>query len=553
MTRHIVNVKLWVVALATAGMTVTASAQTPVTPAGQTPVPPAGQTPAAPVVPPQSPADRYVVGQARPPVPEGTGLKDMSLEQAIQIALENNLDLKVARMNPQIQDYNLVQSRATFRPTLTGTFNQTHSSVPNTDANNIVSSTITGSQSYQTQFNQNLQFYGGSYSAQFTSARSSNNVPTQLRNPNLSASTRIQYTQPLMANFKIDANRTTLLTQQITRQITDIQLLQTIENTKASVRTAYWALRRAIEQVEIQKRALDLSNRLWQDNKTKVEIGTMAPIDIVQNEATVASNEQALLNARIGWQSAELSFKRLLLSGTDDPLSSQTINPTEQAPALDQVSVDIPKAVQGALAQRTDLEQTRKSLESSLFTLELRKNATMPTLNLTASYQLQGQGGNTYLFNRTTLERTLTAPGGYGDALAAIGTFDQPTWTVAANFTYPLGMVASKAALAQARITYEQSKANLKVQELTVSTDVTNAGLAVQNSYLQLQAAKKASEASQKNADAEQVRFDNGMSNNYNVAIALNDLTSKRLSELNAVINYVNAIADYEKKQRIGG
>jgi HAE1 family hydrophobic/amphiphilic exporter-1 len=531
------NASGWMTALALAAMSVPAAAQQPAAAL-------AAQTPAA---------DPYVVGQARPPVPDGAGIRDMTLEQAIDIALENNLDLKVARMNPQIQDYSLVQARAAFNPTVNASFRTNNSSSPNTDATQVVTSIKSKSQFYSTSFAQSLPFLGGSYQATFNSNRATDSRPTQIRNPNLSASTQFQYTQPLLANFRIDQNRNAVRVQQVQRQIVDIQLQERVENTRASVRTAYWALRQAIEQVEIQQRALGLSELLLQQNRTRVEIGTLAPIDLVQNEATVATNEQALLNARIQWQSAELAFKRLLVAGTEDPLYAQTINPIEQPPALEEVLVNIPEAVSTALDQRTDLMQARKGLESSQFNLDLRKNAIKPSLNVTSTFQLQGQGGDTYNFNRTTLERTLISSGGYTDALSALRGFDQPTWTIQANFQYPLGMRAQRAALAQEQIRYEQTLAQLKAQELAVSTDVTNAGLAVQNSYQQLLAARKSREAADRNAEAEQVRFENGMSNNYNVAFALNDLTSRRLAELRAIISYVNAIADYEKKQRAGG
>jgi HAE1 family hydrophobic/amphiphilic exporter-1 len=547
--------KVWAVGVAIAGLTAGVAAQQP--PQAAPPRAPAAQTPQTPQTSPAAPTqlevDRYVVGQARPPVPDGASLHDMTLDQAIEIALENNLDLKVAKLNPIIQDYNLLQTRATFKPVFQQSFNEQHASAPNTDATQVITTVLTNTQTYTTTFSQQVEWKGGNYAATFGGNRATNNQPTQLRNPNLGANTRFQYTQPLLANFAIDNNRNTIRTQTIQRQITDIQLLQTVESTKANVRIAYWALRRAIEQYEIQKLTLDLSQRLLNDNRTKVEIGTMAPIDIVQNEATVESNKQALLNAFITWQSSELALKRLLVASKDDPLYTQTINPTEQPPSLAEVPVDIPKAIQTALSQRTDLEQQRKTLESSAFTLQLRKNQTLPTLNVTASYNLQGQGGDTFSYDRITQSRTLLSTGGVGDALGQIVTFEQPTWIVGATFTYPLGMAASKAALAQAQITYQQNEANLKVQELTVATDVTSAGLAVQNSYQQLLAARAAREASDRNYAAEQVRFDVGMSNNYNVATALNDLTSKRLAEVNAVIAYVNAIADYERKQRVGG
>jgi outer membrane protein len=496
--------------------------------------------------------DKYVVGQAQPPVEPGTSVRSLTLEQAIAIALENNLDLKVQRMNPQIQDYNLLSAQAVYRPTLTGSFNQNHTSAVSTSLLDAVTTNrITQSQTYQTALSQNLRWHGSSFSANFNSGRNSDNSLNATRNPAYSASTRLQFSQPLLTNFKIDNNRTTLKTQQISRQIVDIQLQQSIENTRANVRTAYWSLRQAIESIEIQKRSLDLSRRQYEDNKTKVEIGTMAPIDIVQNESLIASGEQAVLNATINWKTAELTLKRLLVSGSEDALYTQTLNPADVPANLDAIPVDIPGAIKTALAQRTDLAVSRKNIESSLFTLALRKNATLPSLGLTGSYQLSGTGGDQY--RTISGVRTLIAPGGYGQSLGDLGGFNQPVWTVGANFTYPLGMVASRAAYAQSQITLEQSKATLKALELTVSTDVNNAGLAVQNAFLQLQASRKSREASDKTAEATQTRFDVGMANNFEVATALNNLTNARLNELTSIIRYVNAIAEFERKQKVGG
>jgi len=538
MIRQKLNVKVWAVALACASFATSAAAQQP---AAQPPAPPApGQT---------ATVDRYVVGQAKPPADPGASVRDMSLEQAIQIALENNLDLKVARMNPQIQDYSLQAARATFKPVMSATFNQNHQSTLSTNVLDNVGggNRLVQSQTYSTQLTQSLNFWGASYSISYNTGRSADNSANITRPTTYNGTTRLAYSQPLLAGFRIDNPRNNIRTQQIQRQIVDIQLLQTIENTKASVRTSYWTLRRAIEQIEIQRLALELSQRLLQDNRTKVEIGTMAPIDVVQNESQVANNQQALLNARITWQTAELAFKRMIVTGPDDPLYGQTINPTEQPPALEQVQVNIPRAIQTALVERTDITQTKKTLESTAFTLELRRDQTKPTLNMTGSYTLNGTGGNLYKAG------VLQQESGYFDVLSGIAQLDQPTWTVGVTFNYPLGMVQQRANLAQAEIQYQQAQANLKAQELSVSTDVTSAGLAVQNTYQQLQAARVAREAAQRNAEAEQTRFDNGMSNNYNIATAQNDLTTRRLAELNAIIGYVNAIADYERKQRIGG
>src|SRR5262245_46908260 len=190
--KQIQHVRVWALALAVAGLARPIAAQTP-PPATPAPAQPAGQG---------IQVDTYVVGQAKPPVEPGASLHDLTLEEAIQIALENNLDLKVARMTPQLQDYALRSLDASFKPVIMASLNQNPQSIPNTDALLVVDSNITNAQTYSTNYSQGLRFWGASYSAQFTSGRSSNNLPTQLRNPNLSASTRLQYNQPLLANFK---------------------------------------------------------------------------------------------------------------------------------------------------------------------------------------------------------------------------------------------------------------------------------------------------------------------------------------------------------------
>ena len=281
MTMQSANVRVWAMAAMIAGLAGQAAAQQP-----------AGPAVAAPATQAQT-TNPYIVGQAKPPVEAGASLRDLTLEQSVQIALDSNLDLKVARMNPQIQDYSLVQSRAVYRPTLTGNFQNQNQARVSTSANEGVSSVVTLTQTYGAGFTQSLSKYGGNYGVNFSTNRTSDNTLNNTRPLTYGGNTTLSYQQPLLQNFKIDNNRNSLRTQQVQRQIVDITLQQTIENTKASVRTAYWSLRRTIEQVEIQRRALELSQRLLQDNKTKVEIGTMAPIDIVQNESIVANNEQA--------------------------------------------------------------------------------------------------------------------------------------------------------------------------------------------------------------------------------------------------------------------
>jgi len=490
--------------------------------------------------------DRYVVGQAIPEPTPGSQMLPMTLEQAMDMALAKNLDLKVARMNPAGVDYQLAAARAAFMPQLTGTYSYRDAASPNNNRLEERLTVNTVGQTYNVGMSQTTPWYGGRLTANFNNSRQATNSSQTQRNPNFNSSVQFNYTQPLLAGFRMDQTRNQLRTLAVQRQVVDIQLLSTIENTKASVRTAYWNLRQAIEQIEIQRRSLGLAQRLFEDNRTKVEIGTLAPIETTTSETQVANAEQALLNAQIQWRTAELNLKRLLAAGPDDEVYRATINPVETA-ALSVQSVDIPAAVQRAIAERTDLTQARRNLEISELNLELTQNSTKPQLDLLAGYNLSGQGGP--LFQNGVI----VTPGGYSQAVSAITGFDLPTWNVQFNFTYPLFMRAAKANFARAQLQLQQSVAQIQAQELTVSAQVTNAGLAVENTYKQFQAAQKAREVAERNADAEQTRFDVGMSTNYNVVQAQTNLTTQRLTELRAIISYLNAVAEFDRVQRVGG
>lgn len=498
-----------------------------------------------PATPPQAGQDRYVVGQAKPPE-VGSAVLNMTLEDAIQRALDRNLDLKVQKLNPQIADYQLQQTRAFYRPTFSSTVQYNNQKTTNTSSLELSPTLTTIGQTYNASASMPVQWYGGTASIQFNNGRTSNNSSTNTRPLNYSSNIRFQYQQPVLHNFRTDSTRTSLLTQEIARQISDINLRTTLMNTVASVRNAYWDLRAAIENIEIQRRAVDLARSFVEQNRTKVEVGTMAQIDVIQAESQQANAELSLVQAESTWRTAELTFKRLVAAGADDDAYKSTINPTD-LPAVSAPTVDIQAAITTALAQRTDLVVQRKNLESSALNLALLKDGTLPDLNLTGTYNTAGVGGP--IINRTT---NVTTPGGYSDALSQIFGLETPTWTIAANFSYPLGMAAAKASLARTRLTLEQAQTQLKAQELTVATDLTNAGLQVQNTYKSYLASQKARELAERQADAEQTKFEVGMSTNFTVVQQQQAMTSARTAELRALLAYIKALIEFERLQNVG-
>jgi outer membrane protein TolC len=552
MMTRILNVKVWAAAVAVLATTVSLGAQTvpPPTP----PPPPQGQ--ATTQTPPQTdrPAalqtqtiDKYIVGRAKPPEVPGSPIVDMTIEQAFAIALDKNLELQSAKLNPTLQDYTLRQLRASFNPRFTGSYNYNNSKTTSENTLEGVSRITTLNQTYRGGMSQSLPWFGSSYSANFNSGRRTNNALNTRLNPSLSASLSANFSMPLLAGFQIDQNRNNLRTAPIQRQIVDIQLQQTIERTKSSVRNAYWTLRQAIEQIEIAKLGLEMANRQLNDTRARIEIGTVAQIDAAQPELTVANQQQALLNAEISWKNAELAFKRFLVTGVEDDLYKATINPIDSPTATPPQAIDVAAAIQTAISQRSDVAITQRNLEVSRLGLEISKNALLPNLSFTTDFSAAGSGGN--VLNNGVI----VTPGGYGDALRAITNLDTPQFSMGFSFTYPLGMAAAKASYAQAQIRLEQAKIAAKGDELTIQTEVTRFALNVENTYRQYEAAQKARVVAERALEAELTRFDVGMSNNFTVAQQQQAVTNQRLTELSRLIAYANALADFERALKFPG
>jgi outer membrane protein TolC len=351
-----------------------------------------------------------------------------------------------------------------------------------------------------------------------------------------------------MRNFKIDQNRATIQSNKISQDMAELNLKATTASTVAQVRSAYWELVYARQALEAAQQSLDLASKLVADNRSRVEIGTMAPIDVVQAQADEATRRQTLVSAQATLRNDELALKRLIVSGTDDELWRATIVPTD-LPTSAPVPLDLEGAVQTALATRTDLATTRKNLESTDLQLRTFVNQTLPQLDFVGSYQALGRGGTQLDRDRISGVINNTISGGYFDALSAIRRLDAPTWNARLNFSIPIGISAPKANVARQRLIRRQTEAQIKNAELQIATDVTTAALNIRNSLEAMQAATAARELSQKRLEAAQSKFEVGMSNNFEVLQAQRDLADARNQELRQTLNYQRALVDFERAQ----
>ncbi len=473
---------------------------------------------------------------------------NLTLDDATQRALERNLDIAVERLNPQTFDFSLAALNANYRPTLTSTTGlrsaTTFSRSQTAGAAILETGTLTGNGGLA----QNLRKGGGSFSVTFNNNRLKQTDQFALRNPTLSTSINAVMVQPLMRGLRIDTTRSQLLITRINQDMSELAVRGLVVTTLANVRNGYWDLVYAIQAVDAAKRSLALASKLVEDNKSRVEVGTLAPIDVVQAQSEEALRRQTLVQAEATHRTAELALKRLLVNGTDDPLWTSALNPIDR-PSFSAEPLDVQTAVKRALENRTDLQQARQQIASNEISIRSLTDQRLPALDLNASYGSSGIGGPQFV--RTGLGGTVTQiiPSGFVDALSTLSKFTAPQWNVSVNFSYPLGSTVADANIARARIQKQQTAAQQKQLELQVATEVTNAALQVDSSLTRYQAASVSRELQQRRLDAETSKFEVGMSTNFFVVQAQRDLADAQNAELRALLDYRKALVDFQRAQ----
>lgn len=481
--------------------------------------------------------------------PAPGGVRDLRLEDAVGLALEKNLDIAVERLNPQAVSLQVQQFQNFYKPVATSTIGRSNDfQLPRTQliGGNKVSQE---NNIYNVGLQQNIPRTGANASLTFNNSRlfsTSNNV---LYNPGLTTIATVNFTQPLLRNMRIDNNRQQIRILQINRDISEETLRATVTTTLANVRNAYWDLVFARSAVDVARRTLSLSEKLVEDNSARVEVGTLAPIDIVQAQAEAANNRQALATAEATLQTAELTLKRFIVAGTEDPLWRQELRPID-LPSPEPVATNIETAVRNALTKRTDLITARRNLDSNDVQLQFFHNQQLPGIDLVARYGLQGIGGP-FLVRGDSIGGTpdTTIPGGYGDAWSMLTGREYPTWSAQVNITYNLFDSAARAQAARARVQRTQSVTRLRALELTVATEVTNAALSVQSNLKRVEASIAARELAQRRLEAEQSKFEVGMSTNFLVVQAQRDLATAENTELRSLADYRKSLVTFERSQ----
>jgi outer membrane protein len=555
---QIAGARAWLAALMISALAVSAFGQTTPTAAQQPPTPqvqPPATKSASPVLQQKAPPMPTLPSTEALPQPAGPTTK-LTLDQAVQSALEQNLNLQVQRIEPRISDYSLAQAHTAWLPSLSTSFSYNNAQAP-IDLSYLGTTASVNASNFtnvSTGVGQLLPWWGSSFSAQWAGSRSEATAG-QSFNPQTKGQLNFNFSQPILRNMQIDGARQGLLIGKVNREMSDITLRAVVVNTVRSVKLAYWNLVGARSNLDVAQQSLELSRQTLKDNQTRVEVGTMAPIDIVQAQAEVASNESSVIVLQAQVQQMEDNLRTLIFDPQSPDFWNQHLEPVD-APAISTVQIDPDAAVKSALEKRTDLLQSQKVMEQSQINIRYTKNQTLPALNFNVGYQTNALGGLSCQRDFTTRSCAKDDNGnviplsvGYGSVLKDTFSATYPSWTVGVSLSYPIGTSNAQLGLARARLQYHESELQLREQQMVVGQQVRDVVRRVNTNLKQIEATRAARELSERKLEAEQKKFAVGLSTAFLVVQAQRDLATARYNEVSAILNYTTSLADYEAVQ----
>ena len=488
--------------------------------------------------------------------PPAASTRRLSVDEAVRLAVAQNLGIRIERLNPEIQDLAVAQSKGAWVPSLLSSLNRTSTASAPTNpfagGLNRINDTRLETLLGVTQ----VLPTGGDYTVSWNSSRLSSSNFFQTYNPQLLSSLSVDYTQPLLRNFKIDSTRQQLDINRKIRENGDTTLQQTIAQTVRNVRNAYWDLAFSINNLNAQRQSLDLAKRLLADNEKRVQIGTMAPIDIVEAQSEVARNDESVIVAEAAIKSAEDRLRTLIFDPAAPDFWTLTIEPSDDAPFQVQV-IDPDAAVRHALDVRTDIRQAKNSLEQNDIGIRYLKNQLMPDINANIVYRGTGTGGSRYQTDiGAALEgrppaRLLVQERGYDTVIGDVFGASFPTWTFGIQVGYPIGQSAQEANLARARLQHSQAETQLRNLELAVTTQVREVARTVQTNQKRVDSTRAARELAERRLEAAEKKFAAGIETSFFVFQAQRDLAQARTSEVRAISDYNKSLVDFEAVQEV--
>jgi outer membrane protein TolC len=335
------------------------------------------------------------------------------------------------------------------------------------------------------------------------------------------------YTQPLLRNFgRIVTERGLMLARldnRISREEFERQVMLIIQQ----VDTAYWNLVGAREQLAVAEESMSLAREFHQRNRIQVDVGTLAPLELVQSEAAIAERDEDIISAQATLGDAADELRRLLNLPPGE-LWELPINATSAPETEERLAIDVPAAVSTALAERPELQQQQFQLEQNEINAAFFRNQKRPRLDLRVDY---GPSAG----SQETLSNV------YSDLFG----FDLTGWSTSLVFAYPIQNRSARAQSASADLSVDRAETELENLQDQIRTEVRQAARRVDTAAKQIDAARASVRFQERNLEAERKRYENGMSTSFEITQIQEDLTLARSREVSATIAYRTALTEY--------
>jgi len=487
-------------------------------------------------------------GQEKPGTPEKSEeFLGLTLEDAIIRTLKNNYGVAIQIMNPEIADLSVSMASEIFYPTLT--FDYSNRDTANASYSFLEATDVLKTKyfSYDGAITQLLPT-GGTLSASVTNSKNDTNSNFQTINPRYQSVLRFDFRQPLLRGFGPKMTKFNILLSENRYEMSQNDLESTIATIINAVTQAYWNLSYSIENLKVRQQALALAQDLLAKNQRAVEVGTLAPIEILSAQAEVATRQADILSAQTEVKNNEDRLRTIINLPEAEMKQALPIKPLD-APQLVAQKLSVEEALGTAMENRPELKSLKVSIRSEDLNLSYAKNQLLPDLSLTASYWSPGISGDQILYlNDDPLTGIIvgTIPGGFNQAVNDAFGFKFNNWAIGLSLDIPLSSIFSRASERQAKLNLDQAMLQLKNEEQVIYLEIRNGVRALETNYERVQAYTVARELAEQKLKAEEEKLRVGLSTNFTVLQYQRDLSDARISQLRAVVDYLNSQADLE-------
>lgn len=480
--------------------------------------------------------------------PSGAPMR-LTLDEAVRLALQNNLDIAVDRLEPQVSEQRIAQASAAYLPSLSGVFGRSHQVQPPSNLLVNAGGTTTDAFTSTLTLGHRLSWAGTSYNVSWNASRQTTNSFFQSFSPNLGSVMQVSFSQPLLRDFSIDSPRQQLIISKRNKEMSDTRFRETVVRTLADVKRAYWNLVAARASVGVQQKALDLARELVRTNTARVDVGSAPPLDLLSAKAEQAQREENLVVAQVQARQAEDSLRMLIFDPGAPSFWNEGIEPTDPTP-IGAPLPDVDAVIQKAMKTRQDLIRARDDVANADTSVKFYQSQHLPDVRLQASYGTVGLGGTRWVrtggFPGTVTGTEITT---FGGVMNQVFARNFPSWSFGLTVSYPIGYSFEDAGLANARIQGSQAKIRLQNAEMKAVRQLRQAAWQMEANTKRIETSRAAREFAEQRLDAEQKRFEVGMSTTFLVVQAQRDLAQARNNELAASLDYVRAIIDFESLQ----